>query len=291
MSEFVRSGMSCNEFEGLLSDALDGVLSHSEQKDFQAHAEVCEQCGPLYFESREGMLWLKTLGEVEPPAGLVSNILAATSGLAMPVNLALDSTAGAGAGGTRPEWLMARSRTSWAGMLGTVMQPRVAMSFGMAFFSITLILNVVGLQMKDLRHLDLRPSAISRQFYATESRMVKAYENMRFLYEFQARVQDLKKAAETPRSQQPPAEKKVKPEGSPKEDRGTSKDDGHPAKKDSSGNHSLDGNRDSTPAQNLSPQLDGDDDAVQARSGGYAGSGQRTKTGFTKTVNTGQGVS
>lgn len=275
--------MSCNEFEMVLSDALDGVLSHSEQKAFQAHADVCGQCGPLYLESREGMVWLKTLGEVEPPAFLVGNILAATSGLAM--QQPPGSTSVSGVAGARPEWLGARSRTSWAGMLGTMMQPRVAMSFGMAFFSITLILNVVGLQMKDLRHLDLRPSAISRQFYATESRMVKAYENMRFLYEFQARVQDLKKAAETPRTQNPPAEKKVKPEGSSKEDRGTSKDDGRPVKKDSSGNHALDGNRDNTPAQNLSPQVNGEEDAIQAGNDGYAVSGQRAETGFTKMVN------
>ena len=285
MNGLEHTGMSCNDFEALLSDVLDGALSHSEQKAFHAHAGVCPQCGPLYLESREGMLWLKTLGEAEPPARLVGNILAATSGLAMPP--APGSPAVARTAGGQPEWLAARSRSSWAGMLGTMAQPRVAMSFGMAFFSITLILNVVGLQMKDLRHLDLRPSAISRQFYATQSHMVKAYENMRFLYEFQARVQDLKKAAETPRSQNPPAEKKAKPGSSLKEDRGTSKDDGHPAGKDSSGNQSLDGNRDNSPAKNVSPQGAGDDDAIQARNNGGAGSGHPAAEGVHPMVDLG----
>lgn len=269
MTELQHTGMDCAEFEALLSDALDDNLSHSQQKTFHAHADTCPQCGPLYFEAREGLLFLKTLGEIEPPANLVSNILAATSGLAMQ-SPALGSAAASPAASARPEWMAARPRTSLAGIVRTAMQPRIAMSFGMAFFSLTLIMNVVGLQMKDLRHLDLRPSAISRQFYSTESHVVKAYENMRFLYEFQARVQDLKKAAETPRNQTAPDEKKVKP-GSRKEDRGTSKDDGSPVKKNSSGNHAIDGDRDSTPAQNFSPSAQGDEDAVQARSEGDGG--------------------
>jgi hypothetical protein len=42
--------MQCNEFDSLLSDALDGVLRGSALERFQAHARSCNACGPLFAE-------------------------------------------------------------------------------------------------------------------------------------------------------------------------------------------------------------------------------------------------
>ena len=73
--------MQCQEFDGLLTDALDGVLTGVQLDRFQAHARTCPACGPLFAEAEAGRNWLKDLTEVEPPVSLVTNILASTTGV------------------------------------------------------------------------------------------------------------------------------------------------------------------------------------------------------------------
>ena len=80
-----------------------------------------------------------------------------------------------------------------------------AMSFGMAFFTLSVTLSLAGVRLSDLRHLDLRPSAVRRTYYETSGRVVKYYENIRFVYEIESRVRQFKQAAtpaEQPREQQ-----------------------------------------------------------------------------------------
>jgi len=73
------SGLSCAEFDSMLTDALDGLITPAAQRRFDAHRQQCPTCGPLFREAEAGMAWLHTLEEVEPPANLVHNILAATT--------------------------------------------------------------------------------------------------------------------------------------------------------------------------------------------------------------------
>src|SRR5580698_11065866 len=75
------NGMQCHDFDTLLSDALDGVLTGAQLDTFQAHARTCSACGPLLADVTAGRNWLKDLTEVEPPASLVNNILASTTGV------------------------------------------------------------------------------------------------------------------------------------------------------------------------------------------------------------------
>jgi hypothetical protein len=86
------------------------------------------------------------------------------------------------------------------------------MSFGMAFFSISVLLNLAGFKTSDLKRLDLRPSALIRGYYETQGKIVKYYENIRFVYEIESRVQQLKKATtpENPPAQPQPKERKDK---------------------------------------------------------------------------------
>src|SRR5271168_5546490 len=77
----LNRGMQCHEFDGLLSNALDGVLTGAQLDRFQAHARTCSACGPLFAEVEAGRNWLKDLTEVESPVGLVNNILASTTGV------------------------------------------------------------------------------------------------------------------------------------------------------------------------------------------------------------------
>jgi len=190
MKEKEHNGMQCSEFDALLSQAIDGTLSGERLTAFEAHGRVCQLCGPLLSEAEAGHGWLKALEEAEPPANLVTNILLRTSGV-------VTSRSHVATGATTVTW-MDRVR-EWAEMIyspvvAAARQPRFAMSFGMAFFTLSVTLSLAGVRLGDLRHVDLRPSAIRRSYYETSGRVVKYYENIRFVYEIQARVRQFKEA-------------------------------------------------------------------------------------------------
>src|SRR5207244_3785030 len=68
-------------------------------------------------------------------------------------------------------------------------------------------LNVAGVKASDLRHVDLRPSALVRNYHTTTGRVVKYYENIRFVYEIESKVREFKRATTpaepAPRQEQP----------------------------------------------------------------------------------------
>jgi hypothetical protein len=74
-----------------------------------------------------------------------------------------------------------------------VRQPRFAMSFGMAFFALSVSLTVAGVKPSDLRQVSLRPSAIRHTYYNTQARVVRYYDNVRLVYEVQAAVRGIKR--------------------------------------------------------------------------------------------------
>jgi hypothetical protein len=198
MPDHPSNGMQCHEFDGLLSDALDGVLSGGKLEGFQAHARTCAACGPLLAEVEAGRNWLKDLTEVEPPVSLVTNILAHTTGVdsqRLRVNVS-SSLSVSRSLQPRVTWL--ERVQDWASeaiapLWGTVRQPRFAMSFGMAFFSLSVALSVLGVKPADLRTVSLRPTAIRHAYYNTQARVVRYYENIRFVYEVESRVRELKR--------------------------------------------------------------------------------------------------
>jgi Putative zinc-finger len=189
--------MQCSEFDALLSQAIDGTLAGERLTAFETHASECKTCGPLLQEAEAGRSWLKSLDEVEPPAELVTNILVRTTGIDT-VRLAQGR----------------RVTTSWmdrvrelaevvaSPIVNVARQPRFAMSFGMAFFTLSVGLSLAGVRLSDLRHVDLRPSAIRRNYYETSGRVVKYYENIRFVYEMESRVRQFKQAIAP--AEQPP---------------------------------------------------------------------------------------
>ena len=184
--------MQCGEFDALLSQAIDGTLSGERLEAFEAHGGTCHLCGPMLRDAEAGRSWLKSLAEVEPPAYLVNNILLATSGVAEG-----KATARATWGERIGRWIDAVISP----VVAVARQPRFAMSFGMAFFTLSVTLSIAGVRLSDIRHVDLRPSAIRRTYYETQGRVVKYYENIRFVYEIESRVRQLKQA--TPAEERP----------------------------------------------------------------------------------------
>src|SRR5258708_32583479 len=80
MPDHTSNGMQCHEFDSLVSDMLDSVLTGNQLDRFQTHSRTCSVCGPLFAEVTAGRNWLKELREVEPPGTPVNNILASTTG-------------------------------------------------------------------------------------------------------------------------------------------------------------------------------------------------------------------
>ena len=100
-------------------------------------------------------------------------------------------------GAAIPAW----QRPSVIALRRNLMEPRLAMVAAMAFFSITLTLNLMGVRIGNLRVADLQPQnvrrSVARQYAEANARVVRYYENLRIVYEVESRVQQLRRAADT----------------------------------------------------------------------------------------------
>jgi hypothetical protein len=192
--------MQCAEFDALLSQAIDGTLTGERLQAFEFHGRDCKLCGPLLQEAEAGRGWLKSLEEIEPPADLVTNILLHTTGI---------ETARLRAPGHAVTTNWTDRVRGWidtiaSPVIAVARQPRFAMSFGMAFFTLSVTMSLAGVRPGDLRRVDLRPSAIRRTYYETSGRVVKYYENIRFVYEIESRVRQFKEATAPAQAQPEP---------------------------------------------------------------------------------------
>jgi hypothetical protein len=95
-----------------------------------------------------------------------------------------------------------------------MLQPRLAMTAAMAFFSIALTLNLTGVRLSELRPSDLKPSSIRRGFYEANAHVVRYYDNLRVVYELESRVRDLQHGSDNdgPVNNTPATNPSAKPE-------------------------------------------------------------------------------
>ncbi len=81
-----------------------------------------------------------------------------------------------------------------------VAQPRLLMTAAMAFFSITLTLNMAGVRLSTIHLADLKPAALStnlnKQYHMASARVVRYYDNLRFVYEMEAQVKEMRRNAD-----------------------------------------------------------------------------------------------
>lgn len=170
--------MTCNcaEFEILLCDAVDGTLRGEQQLAFDAHRQSCVSCQELAADVLGATAFLERVADVEPPKELLTRILYETSGA---------KSAKPAAGG----WFGSIKQ-----LFGPILQPRLAMGMAMTILSVSMLAQVFGLEVRQLRASDLEPARIwagvedgaHRQW----SRAVKYYENIRVVYEIQSRLKE-----------------------------------------------------------------------------------------------------
>jgi hypothetical protein len=186
-----------------LADALDGLLKPEDQAVFAAHMAVCPACTALFDESRRGREWLEFLSpEPEVPTGLLDRILAQT-GPGQVAGFGLVPTAGNVVPMPQP-W----QRPGFMGQVRRFAEPRLLMTAAMAFFSIALTLNLTNVKLSDIHLSDLRPASVrsfvERRVTTASTPIVRYYDHLRFVYEVETRMRELRRTEGQDNNQQQP---------------------------------------------------------------------------------------
>jgi hypothetical protein len=193
----------------MLADAVDGMLSQEEQAFFQSHVGECGPCALLLAEGRRGAAWLEMLRTPapQPSSALLEKILAQTSGgiHTMPVMHATPAMA-PGYSNVLPFPRRAAAALRATGFGRVAFEPRIAMTAAMAFFSIALTMDLMGVNPLDVRAGDLSPSGLHRSFAEMNARVVQYYEGLRVVYELESRVHDFENVQQDARDAAQPAE-------------------------------------------------------------------------------------
>jgi hypothetical protein len=207
----------------MLSDALDGTLSAADQATFDLHLVGCSSCAAMLADAQRGAAWMEMLKSPrpEPPTALLERIIAQTSGqissktaTAAPA-IVLGSNDRLRTPGTLPgrptlvpsattqpafstNVIPFRTRLThgFRSIGQTMLQPRLAMTAAMAFFSIALTLNLTGVRLSALRASDLKPSSIMRSASQAKASVVRYTDNLRVVYELESRVRDLQRSSD-----------------------------------------------------------------------------------------------
>lgn len=219
----------CAQCEAMLMDALDGTLTPVDQAAFDLHLLSCVACNAMVADAQRGAAWLEMLKSPrpEPPSALLDRILAQTSSqrstapgssskikaasthLITPITLLGQPRQSVVEAESAPlpipsNVLPFRSRFASTFNLRAVghhlLQPRLAMTAAMAFFSVALTMNLTGISVTQFRASDLRPSSIKRSFSEANAHVVRYYDNLRVVYELESRVRDLQSSSDSDNS-------------------------------------------------------------------------------------------
>ena len=195
---------ACGQWETLLADALDGLLRPEDEAIFSTHMATCTACAEMFEEARRGREWLEFLSpEPEVPAYLLDKILSETGqGLTTPGRLVVAGAPAGSAMAMPPVW----QQTGFSARLKRFAEPRLMMTAAMAFFSIALTLSMAGVRF-DVVHIgDLRPanvrSVLEKRIMTASTPIVRYYDHLRFVYEVESRMRELKRTTESEQNQQ-----------------------------------------------------------------------------------------
>ncbi len=168
--------MTCEDFDGLLCDYLDGTLPSDKRQLVGIHIASCLFCAQLVRDSRFVMEMAERSEVVEPPRELVTKIL-----YQIPQRPSFSQ-----------KWIGGKLR----GIFAPVTQPRFVMGAMMTVLSLSMMTRCAGKPEHVLTVADLDPArlwgSLDDKVHRTYDRSVKAYESMRLVYEVQSRVADWK---------------------------------------------------------------------------------------------------
>ena len=207
------SSPACGQWETLLVDALDGLLRPEDEAIFSSHMATCAACAAMFEEARRGREWLEFLApEPEVPAYLLEKILVETGHGKLDKLVVAGGPAAGNVLAMPPVW----QRPGFAARMRSFAEPRLLMTAAMAFFSIALTLSMMGVRFDSFRMGDLRPTAVrsvlERRIMTASTPIVRYYDHLRFVYEVESRMKELRRTSES-QQQQAPSQNKSQPDG------------------------------------------------------------------------------
>jgi anti-sigma factor RsiW len=169
--------MTCEDFDALLCDYLDGALPADRKQIAEVHIASCVGCAEMVRDSRFVLEFASRSEEVEAPKELYTRILNQVPESGWAAQLAQSQN-----------WLRS--------LLAPVVQPRFVMGAMMTLLSLSMLTRCAGPPTHPLTAADLDPvrlwTSLDDKVERTWVRSVKAYESMRLVYEVQSRVAEWK---------------------------------------------------------------------------------------------------
>jgi hypothetical protein len=225
---------ACGQWETLLVDALDGLLRPEDESTFSSHMSTCEACTAMFEEARRGREWLAFLApEPEVPAYLLDRILVETGHGKLDfskMNAGKLVVAGGPDAGNLIAMAPAWQRPGFVGRMRRFAEPRLLMTAAMAFFSIALTLSLTGVRFSAIKLSDLRPTAVrsvvERRIMTASTPIIRYYDHLRFVYEVESRMKELRRSSEVDQQNQPVAQPKINSNGTGGEGETHKKDGG-----------------------------------------------------------------
>ena len=174
--------LTCEQFEALLADQIDGELASPARADdrtaFERHLDECPACAQLAEDARSAVAFMEIAADVEPPPELTAKILEAT----------------------HAGWefkLRARGVRGWINrFFAPVLKPRFVMGAMMTMMSLTMLSRCAGDPRKPMTAADLDPvrlySSLDDRTHRLWDRTVKSYESMRLVYEIRSQLNEWK---------------------------------------------------------------------------------------------------
>lgn len=194
---------NCAACEEMLLDATEDLLSDADQAFFDRHLAGCVSCMNSFADAQRGAAFLSLLKSQrpEPAADLVERIVSRS--LKQQADAPYESHPGLFAVPLRivpalpANVLPFASRplvSGFARFTRLAMEPRLAMTAAMAFFSIALTLNLTGIRLDQLHASDLNPLHLRRTYYAVNAQAVRYCDNLRVVRVLESRVDDIRQA-------------------------------------------------------------------------------------------------
>jgi Putative zinc-finger len=173
------------ELENLASDYLEGQLEQARRQEVEVHLNDCAPCRELVADLRHALELCRSAEEVEPAPWLVSKILLATIGERKP---------------TLRERLDA--------FFQPVLRPRVAYTVAMAVFSISIIINAAGFNLRELTLADLNPRNWAKEAQKVAvlqlGRAERFFYDLRVVYEVESRLRQVRQESGSTPEKGPP---------------------------------------------------------------------------------------
>jgi len=172
--------LSCEQFEILLADHIDGALASAERAAdrtaFEEHKASCQSCAEFAEEASSAVAFMEIAAEVEAPPVLMTKILHATnSGWELK--------------------LRSQGFRGWINRIfAPVLRPRLVMGAMLTLMSVTMLSQCGG--KKVLTAADLDPvrlwTSLDDRTHRMWDRTMKSYESMRLVYEIKNQISDWK---------------------------------------------------------------------------------------------------